>query len=172
MRRVRPEGAKFRAACPQTPCKDGIHPHLYRCGPLPYFDRTDSGNSVQGAYVEYGEKLRRQAGNADAALQQAVDDFLEQNRKETEVTFPRGKPSYVVLLARARIDEYFAGRSMSAKPNGWEPLRQEYPDALIVSISQVGLSRDGTVAVVYVGQSADHLLGSGEVWVFRRTADG
>src|SRR5215510_2546609 len=29
----------LRAACPQTPCKDGIHPHLYRCGPLPYFDR-------------------------------------------------------------------------------------------------------------------------------------
>src|SRR5262249_53434658 len=23
----------LRAACPQTPCKDGIHPHLYRCGP-------------------------------------------------------------------------------------------------------------------------------------------
>src|SRR5712691_8662313 len=36
---VRPQGAMCRAACPQTPCKDGIHPRLYRCGPLPYFDR-------------------------------------------------------------------------------------------------------------------------------------
>src|SRR5262249_37635344 len=31
------------AACPQSPCKVGIHPHLYRCGPLPYFDSLKKG---------------------------------------------------------------------------------------------------------------------------------
>jgi len=42
----------LRAACPQTPCKDGIHPHLYRCGPLPYFDRVDTsrGEAYDVAY--------------------------------------------------------------------------------------------------------------------------
>ncbi len=28
----------LRAACPQTPCKDGIHPRSYEHGPLPWFD--------------------------------------------------------------------------------------------------------------------------------------
>src|SRR5262249_12909807 len=40
----------LRAACPQTPCKDGIHPHLYRCGPLPYFDRRVSSMPT-GAHI-------------------------------------------------------------------------------------------------------------------------
>jgi hypothetical protein len=30
----------LRAACPQTPCKDGIHPRSYEHGPLPWFDRN------------------------------------------------------------------------------------------------------------------------------------
>jgi flavodoxin len=31
----------LRAACPQTPCKDGIHPRSYERGPLSYFDRQE-----------------------------------------------------------------------------------------------------------------------------------
>jgi hypothetical protein len=31
----------LRAACPQTPCKDGIYPRSYERGPLPYFDRQE-----------------------------------------------------------------------------------------------------------------------------------
>src|SRR5262244_3801503 len=37
----------LRAACPQTPCKDGIHPHLYRCGPLPYFDSIQRSSRME-----------------------------------------------------------------------------------------------------------------------------
>src|SRR6266566_3310516 len=33
----------LRTACPQTPCKDGIHPRSYERGPLPWFDSPQTG---------------------------------------------------------------------------------------------------------------------------------
>ncbi len=36
----------LRAACPQTPCKDGIHPRSYEHGPLPWFDRHKNQKGI------------------------------------------------------------------------------------------------------------------------------
>ena len=64
------EVGPFRAACPQTPCEDGIHPHLYRCGPLPYFDSIVLGERLCGFAV----------GTREAENRQELEQFLASER--------------------------------------------------------------------------------------------
>jgi hypothetical protein len=65
------------------------------------------------------------------------------------------------LLADSTLARFFGRR----KP-GWEGFRRTFPrGGSIVSVSRVGLSRDGHWAMVYAGSQGDWLAGAGFLYV-------
>ena len=70
------------------------------------------------------------------------------------------------FVSEERLDTMFVGGS-SRSCYGTRP-----GEHLWITFSEVGFSRDGKFALVYVGYHCGGLCGSGALWLLRRTAGG
>jgi hypothetical protein len=78
---------------------------------------------------------------------------------EAGLPFP-GTRAHLRLLDDSTLAQFFSRPRRQA--SGWTGFRAAYPNGTgIVSISRVGLSRDGRWAIVYAGQQSDWLSGAG-----------
>lgn len=116
-------------------------------------------------------RLQAFLGTALPALaRSALDDFA----KAASVSKPTPSTAFRLPVRRLSAQEetaLFAPRD--AGKDGWARYRERYDHASgIIRLSDVGLSVDGTTAVIAVDSQAHWLAGSGETWFLRKTAAG
>ena len=116
---------------------------------------TDHFESVDDQRIGYAAELL--ADSLPDVPRDLIRDFNRVATDESRIEpFELGR-SRLHLLADSTLARFF-GRY---KP-GWEGFRRAFPrGGPIVSVSRVGLSRDGHWAMVYVGSQGDWLAGAG-----------
>ena len=120
---------------------------------------SDHFESVDGQRIGYAARWL-----ADSLPDVARDLIRDFNRVATDESriepFELGR-SKLHLLADSTLARFF-GRYTP----GWEGFRRAFPGGgPIVSVSRVGLSRDGHWAMVYVGSQGDWLAGAGYFYI-------
>jgi hypothetical protein len=100
-----------------------------------------------------------------------LDDFAQQN--EHASTFPAdlGGATHVTLFTETEEKSLFEGPQSK---DGWKLFRQKYPKVKtgILTFSRVGLSRDRTQAMVYMGYQSDWLNGLGQMLFLQKKPGG
>ncbi len=119
---------------------------------------------LQGPRPPALDALRSVAPELSAS---AISDFAKVATKGGPVPASSTFSAPIVRLTADEKTKIFGTR------DGWKKFREQFPGAAgIVSLSRVGLSRDGSQAVAYVGQQSDWLAGHGELAFLRRDPSG
>lgn len=93
-------------------------------------------------------------------LKEAIRDLFRKNTSDCEFSIIGGPSLSHVLIPTS---ECF-GTSRSEGKDGWAMFYEKYPDSPgIIQLSRVGFSRDGSVAIVYMGNQRGWLAGSGRL---------
>lgn len=112
--------------------------------------------------------LREQAKRRDATFRNAIEDLLTKNAQDTEFDLPKKRFPRVILMSTTELKDIFE-RKPEKIPVGWNLFYKMHPTASgIVNISRPGISRDGSVAIIYLGQQSHYLAGAGQLWVFKK----
>ena len=92
--------------------------------------------------------------------------FYQRTFPETRFELPADFPLKVVLYSQDYIEEL---RRVKGKPSGWDLFYPKYPQAGgMTTISRPGFSKDGDLAIIYVGRHSNYLAGSGRLWVLQK----
>jgi hypothetical protein len=140
-------------------------------------ERTDLHLVHLGSsYVEFVESLLKEV--SDAVPEEMVRDFGDKNRRSRAVW-----PELTRLLPAHLMSPEEGGAIFSDDADtNWRNFYEAYPDAAgLVTVSRVGLSRDKTRALFYLGRVRGSLDGHGQLhllekeggeWVERRVRIG
>jgi hypothetical protein len=101
-------------------------------------------------------------------VKEAIRDLFRKNATDCEFDLIGTPSPNHVLLSAAELDAFFhPGKSKGN--DGWEMFYDKHPDSPgIISLSRVGFSRDGSVAVIYMGNTKHWLAGHGSLRVFEK----
>jgi hypothetical protein len=95
---------------------------------------------------------------------EAVRDFCSKNSSESTINEIGTLSIKHVVLTEEQAKTLFSDWS-----KGWEIFYQTYPKSPgIIELSRPGFSKDGTVAIIYMGQSANMIAGAGQLSVFQK----
>lgn len=127
-------------------------------------DRTDVADlQVRGSYQDLLESLLKQA--SDQVPAEMIRDFGEKNRESRAVWPELSRHLPVILLTRKDQEGLFSRRGA----DGWERFDREYPGSGgIITVSRVGLNREGTLALFYMGWACGGLCGNGQLHVLKK----
>jgi len=129
-------------------------------GPLP----TTPGRQWGGFSSEeaLASDLR---GNLNGLEEETLADFLEKNTQQHPVAPHLTLDGKLFCVTAEELKRFFQHR------DGWERLRKLFPETSgLLEFSRVGFNSDLTQALVYMGQGFGPRAGSGDYWLFSRTA--
>ena len=133
--------------------------------PLVIDDTFFAGNVGQSS-DEYARSLL-----ADASARVPADlirDFCGKNAHPGPVWPALGSRLCVKFLTQTEAHGFFSDTSHQ-KPDGWDRFYAKYPKSPgIITISRVGFSRDGNLAMFYLGNQIHWLAGCGGIHIFRK----
>jgi len=119
-----------------------------------------------GSHKRFTEELAKYA-SADIPAE-LIRDFCDKNSGEEKVWSDLGKWIPVVLLSRAEKEMLFL-EEQKWRADGWERFYAKYPDSPgIITISRVGFSSSGDLAMLYVGCGSGIRSGAGHIRVLRK----
>ena len=130
-------------------------------------ERTDLHLVHLGSsYEEFVESLLKEA--SDAVPEEMIRDFGDKNRRSRAVW-----PELTRLLPAHLMSPEEGGAIFSEEADtNWRNFYEAYPDAAgLVTISRVGLSRDKTRALFYLGQVRGSLDGHGQLHLLEKDGD-
>jgi hypothetical protein len=135
---------------------------------LVIMDRTDMAE-LYFVKQPYQEMLNGLLSDArDQVPAEMIRDFCEKNR-ESRMVWPeliRHLPAS--LLTAGERKAIFSVSSDDV----WKPFYTKYPGSPgIITVSRVGLNRDKTLAIFYVGNQRHLLLGEGQLHVLKKEGD-
>jgi hypothetical protein len=117
-------------------------------------------------YQEFVDKLMNEASDQTPA--DMIRNFCEKNRESSAVWPELAQHLPVVLLTPEEEEAIFSG----LPDEGWKRFYVKYPDAYgKITVSRVGLNRDNTLALFYLGVGQGMLLGHGQLHVLKKEGD-
>lgn len=126
----------------------------------------DMLNMERKSQEEFTRSLVSQA--SDEIPADLIQDFCAKNAKPQVVWPDLPKRLPVVLLSRGELEAIFSA-GHGQKPDGWDTFYAKYPKSPgIITISRVGFSRRGDVAMVYIGSQSHWLAGGGRIRILRK----
>lgn len=97
----------------------------------------------------------------------AILDFNRRNTAPEPFPNSLSTPGHLTVLSEHSVRQLFDG------PDGWKAFHRRYPGANgLLTVSPVGIGREGSIAVVYFGSTVGPLSGRGELLVLRRSPQG
>jgi hypothetical protein len=118
------------------------------------------------SHTEFTRSLLSQA--SDSIPADLIRDFCDKNTKPGVVWSAIGSRLPVKLLSRAELDSFFSSKP-NQKPDGWDRFYAKYPKSPgVITVSRVGFSRKGDMAMFYMGSQSHWLAGSGQIHIFRK----
>lgn len=110
--------------------------------------------------------IRSNAGRKK--IEEAIRDLFRKNSGDCKIS-AIGIPSLKHVLISAAESNSFFGPEKPKEKDGWAMFYEKYPDSPgIIKLSRVGFSRDGSVAIVYMGNQSQWLAGSGGLVAFEK----
>jgi len=114
-------------------------------------------------FEEFADNLRSSAAAIDPSLFEAVEDFVTKAASRERVDALGLEPDEVILVTKAQYDAIFDVHG----PVGWGHFYDAYPKSCgIGSLSRVGFSQDGEVAVIAQSSRRGGLLGQGSIQIY------
>ncbi len=136
--------------------KLGVYEHLVRRG-------SDKG-TLQG----YAERLAEEAEGMDERIVEAIWDFYEKNSNEWNID-SFGCLSIEHVVYTEEMDHAIFYKTGTSPSKNWNRFYEQFPDYPgIIGISRVGFSKDGSIAVVYMGHIYGQLMGGGRVYIYKK----
>jgi hypothetical protein len=94
---------------------------------------------------------------------ETLADFLAKNREQYPVEPDLNPGGRLICVGHEEFEHIFRDAE------GWTHFRQKFPESDgTLRFSRVGLDRDITQAMLYVGQQFDWNVGSGGFWLFSK----
>jgi len=97
-----------------------------------------------------------------SASKDTLDNYLERNRQPSQLTSDMKIGVDYVLLGQNELSE------IMSQTNGWDAFYARYPNSGYTQFSRVGFNNSLDQAVVYVGQMAGPLMGSGFYYLLEK----
>jgi hypothetical protein len=95
--------------------------------------------------------------------EETLADFLTKNREQYPVAPDLNPGGRLICVGDEEFEHIFRDT------DGWTRFRQKFPESDgTLRFSRVGLDRDVTQAMLYVGQQFDWNVGSGGFWLFSK----
>lgn len=114
-------------------------------------------------FEEFADNLRSSAAAIDPSLLEAVEDFVTKAASRDGVGALGLEPDEVILVTKAQYDAIFDVHG----PVGWGYFFDAYPKSCgIGSLSRVGFSQDGEVAVIAQSSRRGGLWGQGSLHIY------
>jgi hypothetical protein len=146
-----------------------------------FLDQEYDGRSNTSFVIEdifsvatvYGETPKQRERSLVSAASKTVPadlikDFCAKNAKTQAVWSEITSRLAVKLISQEELNSTFAPK-VEGKPDGWDIFYAKYPNCPgIITLSRVGFSRDGNVAMLYVGLQSHWINGSGRIHVLRK----
>lgn len=111
------------------------------------------------------EALLKEA--SDQVPAEMIRDFCEKNRKSRAIWPELTRHLPTVLLSMKDKKTLF-----SESGDGWKTFYEKYPGSPgIITVSRVGLNRDRTLALLYLGNQRHWLNGEGRLHVLKKEGD-
>ena len=129
---------------------------------------TFSVMKFQKSHDEFTRSLLSDA--SERVPSELIRDFCDKNAKPQAVWPELGSRLNVRLLSRAELHSFFSAKARE-KSDGWARFYVKFPKSPgIVSISRVGFTHGGDMAMLYVGSQRHWMTGSGQIHVLRKRA--
>lgn len=111
-----------------------------------------------GLSYDPGEDLDYVTNRLPGLEEETLADFQAQNRESHPLTDDFDLSVEVVLIGEEELDQIFGDME------GWDTFYATYPDSQgRMTLSRVGFNRQGTQALVYVGNQSHWLAGTGHL---------
>lgn len=147
----------------ETLLRSEYHASIAKQVPL-VIDETPSIGSIFMPGSDRGHEQELLENNPGHVPREVVRSFLAANATEVRLGPELGQRINLVFFSRADGEKIFVGR------RGWKRFYKIFPDSPgCISVSRVGFSHDGQLALVYLGSQSYDLAGGGRLYLLRRT---
>jgi hypothetical protein len=110
-------------------------------------------------------ELIHRTEHKDTKILQAVKDFCSKNTKNHNIDSIGSLTVRHVVMTKEQETDLFRTRGK----DGWEEFYKIYPKSPgIITLSRPGFSKDGTIAVIYIGNQRHGVVGEGQIYVFQK----
>lgn len=111
-------------------------------------------------------RIVQQAEVLDQRIAEAVFDFCDKNTDTEKQMFVGKIKVKHVMLSQENEAQIFDTEKNGGR-DGWKVFREHYPQSPgIITLSRPGFSTDGSVAVIYMSNRSNWLVGHGRIYVY------